>query len=199
MSAFAVRIDAEQVLGLAARLDAVTGERLDRALIPVVNEVRARFDTRARRAMNAGIALSDQYVSSKMSVEPAVSAPSTSITTAGPGRPNREGLVILGHYNPKPISGRLARPGGVRIEATRGAPRELTRNTFIMRLKRGAQAGDKLGVFERVGRDGPGKRGWKHLYGVAPYSLFRFQVDKGADDLADDLQRTALAAVSDAI
>lgn len=189
MSAFTVTIDAEQVLDLAGRLDKVSGERLTRALVSVVNDVRARFDTKARRAMNAGINLSDQYVSSKMSVEAATQAPSTTITTAGPGRAGRQGLTILGHYNPRAVK------GGVLVEPTRGSSKLLQRRTFLMRLKRGTAAGDQFGVFERTGKDRPGKRAWKHLYGVSPYSLFRFQATQGENEIQADLARSALNAL----
>ena len=39
----------------------------------------------------------------------------------------------------------------------------------------------------------------KHVYGVAPYSLFRFQVNKRSDDLELDLENTAASVMVNAV
>jgi len=204
-NSFAVEIGTEQVLALAQRLEGATGASFNAALVRAVQATAERFDTKARRAMNASIALSDAYVSSRMEVDRSDGVPRVTITAAGPGRQGRKGLTILGHYNPKTFTGSLARPGGVTIEATRGKPQRLERRAFIMRLKKGTVAGDQMGVFERLGPDFKNadgsirKRNWKHLYGVSPYSLFRFQVEHGVAALQDDLEHTSLDELAKAI
>ena len=190
MTALTVEINAEQVLVLAERMEGVTGARLNAALVKAVNQVGQRYDSSIRRAMNKGIALSDEYVSSRMSVEPATNAPVLTITTIGPGGQSRKGLTILGHYNPQKTA------DGVQIEVTRGAPKQLLRRAFIMRLKSGTVAGDRFGVFERIG---PGKTAWKHLYGVSPYSLFRYQATQQSPAIEADLQEAALVNIAEAI
>lgn len=199
---FALAVRTDEVLALADQLDGATTASITAALVRAVRTSTEKFDRSARKAMNAGIALSDGYVSSRMEVDAPEGTPRVAITAAGPGRAGRKGLTILGHYNPRTFTGSLSRPGGVTIEATRGKPQRLERRTFMMRLKRGTAAGDQFGVFERLGPDLKNadgsirKRNWRHLYGVSPYSLFRHQIEVGSDELQADLQRTALAELA---
>lgn len=207
VDSFSVTIDAEQLLAAAAKLDAITGPALNDALIEQVNVATREFDSSARAAMNAGINLSDAYVSSKMAVEPAKGTPSASITAFGPGRPGRAGLTILGHYNPIVITTAAKGPAkgdpsrgvpagqkaaGVLVEVTRGAPKPIPK-AFTMTLRQGTRAGDKVGVFIREG----GKV--RHLYGVSPYSLFRFQAEKQGPAWDDRLQAAVGAALDSVV
>ena len=195
-----VSLDASDLLALAGKLEGISGPALNQALIPAVNAVIERFDSSALRGMTAGINLDPAYVSSKMEVAKATTIPEASITVAGPGRQGREGLVILGHYNARPASGNIGNPAGVIVDVTKGSPSLLTRRTFLMKLKRGDAMGTTYGVFERTGKDQKGeKHAWKHLYGVAPYSLFQFQAGQQSDQVLDDLEQTALKAISEVV
>ena len=204
-----VTFDARQVIDLAGKVDAAFDPvRINRALVQAVNAATSAFDTKARRAMNAGIALDDAYISSRMEREDATSTPSASITAMGPGRPNRRGLTILGHYSPEIITtgaGQRAKgdakrgipagqkAAGVRVTVTRGSPKAITK-AFTLTLRRGTVAGDQVGVFTRTDS---GKL--KHHYGVSPYSLFRFQATTREDELRNDLAAKAAAALDEAI
>lgn len=202
---FRVSIKTEQVLEAAQRLGRIDGPALQAAFAKAINTVTAEYDATVRGDMNEGIALSSAYVSSKMTLEPATAAPQASITTFGPGRPNRAGLTILGHYSP--VATTVAAKGkakgdpsrgipagykaeGVQITVTRGVPKVIDK-AFTMRLRQGAVAGDKTGVFVRQGKH------LKHLYGVSPYSLFRFQVDRTEAALVDRLSSAVGAAIDE--
>jgi len=87
---------------------------------------------------------------------------------------------------------RHVRAAGVSVEVTRGSRKSMP-GAFTMRLRQGTKEGDKVGVFIR---NGDRK---KHVYGVAPYSLFRFQVNKRSDDLELDLENTAASSMVDAV
>lgn len=205
-NSFNVTITTDQVVAAATSLEHIDGATINRLLTQVVTEVAGRFDTRARRAMTAGIALDDGYVSSRMEVERTANVPRIEITAAGPGRAGRKGLTILGHYSPQVTTAAAPRAkgdpkrgvaagykaAGVSVMVTRGA-RKAIPGAFTMTLRRGTVAGDSVGVFTRRG----GKV--KHLYGVSPYSLFRFQIEKGEGELGAELEREALAAIDKAV
>lgn len=203
MSNFSVTIDTDEVLAAAARLDAIDGAAVNALLTRVVGETAARFDTRLRRAMNAGIMLDDGYISSRMEVDREANLPRVTITAAGPGRAGRKGLTILGHYSPRvtfaPGKGSTKgdakrgvpagqRATGVQVTVRRGEPKTID-GAFTMTLRRGTAAGDSVGVFLRDG----GKV--RHLYGVSPYSLFRFQINAQQDTMDDELQRAVMTAL----
>ena len=196
-----IAIDASTLLDAAAKIDTIDGAAINKALRAMVQAEVGAFDTRTRRAMNAGIALSDEYVSSKMVREDDPALPRTTITAFGPGRRDPSGLTILGHYDPTTIwepakraraKGSQARgvpagskAAGVRITVRRGAAKYLP-GAFMMTLK---GTGGKTGVFYRDGSK------LRHLYGVSPYSLFRFQLDRTGDDLADRIQAAGAEAI----
>lgn len=195
-NAFELTINPAGIEALAGKIAMFDADRLGDIARTVVNDVTARFDTSARKAMNAGIALDDAYISSRMTTVLATSAvnPVATITAQGP----RAGLTILGHYNPV-VTYRAApgargdakrgvpannRAAGVRVEVSRGKPKVIP-GAFTMTLRRGAVGGDQVGVFIReLGKV-------RHLYAVAPYSLFRHQVELGLEALDDDLAATA--------
>lgn len=191
-----VSVNSARLDALAVALGEITEEQLGRAALRAVNEVADRTYDLARKRMNAGINLEDQYISRKLRREPAIepSRPRATITAAGD-------LTILGRYNPKVIlrptkklgkgdSSRGVPAGlkasGVSIEVTRGAPKDITTG-FLMKLR----GGNGMGVFTR-GVDGKAR----HRYGPAVYQLFRHSVDEIKDIVADDLAETAGATMA---
>lgn len=196
-----VNINVAEIDGLESRLRRLTGEAFGAAAATVVNDVITRFDAAARKGMNEGINLSDAYVKSKTDLALARPGanPEASLVTRGD-------LTILGHYDPLVLHRSAPRArgdasrgvpagaaaAGVSVEVRRGA-RKTMGSAFTMRLRQGTKDGDKVGVFIR---EGDKKR---HVYGVAPYSLFRYQVNKRSDDLEADLETSAAAGMVDAV
>jgi hypothetical protein len=191
-------VEVDDVLKQSDRLRLLADGRLGDVMVSVVNDVAGRFDTQARRDMNAGINLSDGYISSKMSLTKAAPGSRAEATIRAVGD-----LTILGHYNPvvqtaaagarskgDPSRGIPAgrKASGVQVTVRTGAPKVISRG-FTMRLKNNG----KTGVFIREGER------LKHLYGVSPYSLFRFQAATHIDDLGRDLEATVDAALVDAV
>lgn len=202
-NAFAVTFDLNgPATALADRIDSLSSKALVRlSAVDAVNEVATRFEATARKAMNAGLNLSDQYVADRMSLQRAAGTPRAEIVARGD-------LTILGRYPNAQLT--TAARGKSRGDASRGIPAgrkaagvavEIRRGQaqavdqwFTMRLRTGAQAGDKVGVFYRTGA-GP----LKHIYGPSPYSLFRYQINTNTDELTADLERTATARASAAV
>ena len=190
-----IRVDiqrpAEQ---LASRLDrAADSTRIRIGLVDAVNDVTQRFELTAARAMNAGLALDDAYVRSKMKRTPAVSGRGivrAEIETRGD-------LTILGNYPHQQLrqagtavrsgTSRGRRPAGARVEIRRGAA-VTEPQWFVMKLR---GTGGKEGLFVRTSENRT-----KHIYGPSPYSLFRFQIGQLQNDLQDDLQNAATATVT---
>lgn len=200
--AFEVKVDPTRMLAAGQALVDFAGGSVSEEAQRAVNEQTAAFMVEARRAMIAGIMLSEGYVSSKMQFDPSTNPNRirASITTAGD-------LVILGHYNPvvqtvaakrpnraKGDKSRGVPPGqkaaGVGVTIKRGQPKTHP-EAFTMRLRRGTDQGDSIGVFTR--------RGDKklHRYGIAPYSLFRFQVDQRQDEFAESLSQVVIDRIVD--
>lgn len=194
-------IDVREIDGLESKLRRLTGEAFGLAASAAVNEVVTRFEKVASRGMNEGINLSDAYIKSKTDLvlaRPGAN-PEATLTTRGD-------LTILGHYDPvvlyrsaprakgDPSRGvpAGARAAGVSVEVTRGNRKSMP-TAFTMRLRQGTKEGDKVGVFIR---NGDRK---KHVYGVAPYSLFRYQLNKRSEELETDLETTAAASMVDAV
>ncbi len=197
-----VTIDISQLDALAGRLGRVDGETLGRRAAEAVNEVTLRFSEQAQAAEIADINLSPAYVRSKTDVvlSPLVGqSPEATITT-------RWSATILGRFEPviqlrepstrsKRRGPRRGKPAGVAV-SIRKSRVEVQPKWFTMRLRRGRYEGSDIGVFVRSSAKG-GKP--KHIYGVSPYSLFRHQVNVRADDLQDDLTRTAVDRLGSAI
>lgn len=200
---FVIRIGTAQLEAQADRLARVDAKALQAAATRAVNEVIDSFTLKARKLMNLGINLTDAYVSGRMLTTPSPLAanPIATITTRGD-------LTILGHYAPVIISapavnGKRAKgdpkrgiPAGskavaVSVEVTRGE-RKTIDGAFTMTLKRGTEAGTQDGIFVREG----GRL--KHLYGVAPYSLFRATVDAQQQIIGDDLAEALLEEIDEA-
>ena len=202
-STFRLTVNATQVEGLADRLGRLSGTAFGLAAKDSVNEVALRFESDALRGMTADIGLSPTYVRSKTDVALAerLLNPRAEVTTGG-------SLTILGRYPyqqltrsaPKakgdPARGIPAgsKQAGVKVSIRRSAP-AAREKWFTMRLRAGAQPGENVGVFVRAtGRAKP-----KHIYGPAPYSLFRHQIETNIGEVEDDLQRTTLRNVADVV
>ena len=83
---------------------------------------------------------------------------------------------------------------GVRATIKRSAP-AAREKWFTMRLRAGSAPGENIGVFVRAtGRDKP-----KHIYALAPYSMFRHQIETNLPAVQDDLQETALQKIADVV
>jgi hypothetical protein len=200
-NSFRYKVDSTELLKAAGQLDRIDNANIGRTVQKVVNDKIAAFAPRARAGMLREILLSQGYVSSKMDIEPSTNpnAIHAALVTQG-------SLVVLGHYSPKVASiptktgkgkgdpKRGVPPGrkasGVAVTIKRGQPRMLD-HAFTMTLRQGNETGDKVGVFRRDNGI------LKHLYGIAPYSLFRFQLNQQGDEFADDLSSSVLDAIID--
>ncbi len=188
----AIRITTADLEAQADRLQRMDAAALQEAATRAVNETVTKFEPAARHLMNLGINLTDAYVSSRMAtvLAPLSANPVATITARGD-------LTILGHYSPVILSapapsGKRAKgdpkrgipPGykasGVSVEVTRGERKDIP-GAFTMTLRRGLDAGEQVGVFLREGGN------LKHLYGVAPYSLFRATIDAQQQIIGDQL------------
>lgn len=202
---FGVKVDFSQAEQLGTRLErAVSRAALRLSAIDAVNEVATRFDVVAKEGMNARINLSDQYVRERMSLvkaSPAGSGPARAEIIAA-GR-----LTILSRY---PYAQLTASAPRVKGDPKRGIPAgrkgagvavEIVRGQafakdkwFTLTLRRGTQAGDKVGVFSR------GEKGiLEHMHGPSVYSLFRYQVGQRQDELFEDLANTGRTKAEDAL
>lgn len=189
---------------LADRLGRVSGSVIGLAARDAVNEVITRFQRDALGGMTADIGLTPAYVKSKTDLRLAESAvnPKAEMVTRGD-------LTILGRFPLRQLTQPARRKAkgdpsrgipagrkqaGVEAAIRRSAPAARDK-WFTMRLRAGSAPGDNVGVFVRAtGRDKP-----KHIYGPAPYSLFRFQRDQRAPDVERDLADTAMRTIVDRV
>lgn len=200
-STFRFTVDPSAIIDAANALDAAVGATPE-AIRKILNDKTQKFMIDSRRGMLRQIALTEGYVSSKMHFEPAKANDGNmvaSITTAG-------SLVVLGHYSPEVVYRPAVRPkrakgdpkrgvpagmtaSGVRVTVKPSAPKQI--GGFTMTLKRGTDQGDTVGVFTREGKR------LKHHYGIAPYSLFRYQVEENKGAFLDELAVSAITAIVD--
>jgi hypothetical protein len=202
-NAFGVKVDFSPADRLADRLGRLSGSAFGLAAKDAVNDVALRFEDDALRGMTADIGLTATYVRSKTDVTLAERTlnPRAEVKTGG-------ALTILGRYPlqqltrsaPKakgdPARGIPAgsKQAGVKVAIRRSSP--VSRDKwFTMRLRSGTQAGENIGVFVRA----TGRKNPKHIYGPAPYSLFRHQIETHIVEVEDDLQRTLLTNVADLV
>lgn len=206
---------------LGTRLErAAERGRLALAAVDAVNVVTKRADEALRRGEIKDINLTPAYVKSKTDMKLAVLG-------SGPARAEivtKGDPTILGRFAPlsrlvdSSRKDRIGRTLGRRSAGTRVAilksKVETQKDWFIMRLRAGNGPGENFGVFVRDprlpakngpnaslagGRHRDGKAGKKHIYGPAPYQLFKRQIDVQSDDIRDDLARTALTRLGDAL
>lgn len=202
-NAFALKVNAQQVEGIAERLGRMTGTAFGLAAKDSVNEVALRFEKTALAGMTADIGLTATYVRSKTDVALAerVLNPRAEVRTGG-------ALTILGRYPLQQLTQSAPRAkgdpargipagrkqAGLRVAVRRSAPATVDK-WFTMRLRAGTEPGENVGVFVRAtGRTKP-----KHVYGPAPYSLFRHQIETNIVEVEADLERTALRNVAEAV
>lgn len=206
---------------LSARLErAAERGRLALAAVDTVNIVTKRADESLRRGEIQNINLTPAYVKSKTDM-------SLAVLGSGPARAEivtKGDPTILGRFAPlsrlvdSSRKDRINRTLGRRSAGTRVAilksKVETQKGWFIMRLRAGNGPGNNFGVFVRDprlpakngpnaslagGRHRDGKAGKRHIYGPAPYQLFKRQIDVQSNDIRDDLARTALTRLGDAL
>lgn len=206
---------------LGTRLErAAERGRLALAAVDAVNVVTKRADETLRRGEIKDINLTPAYVKSKTDMKLAVLG-------SGPARAEivtKGDPTTLGRFAPlsrlvnSTRKDRIGRTLGRRSAGTRVAILksrvETQEQWFIMRLRAGNGPGENFGVFVRDprlpakngpnaslagGRHRDGKAGKRHIYGPAPYQLFKRQIDVQSDDIRADLARTALARLGDAL
>lgn len=197
-----VKVSVAEVLDAADRIGRIDGKRLASATIRTLNEVVDRTYDLARERITVGINLTDEYLKRRMIVEHAASGKFTAEITA-PG--DRSNLTRLATYEPDMVviprstknrnrnAGRLGIPAGskqagVSVEVVRGG-RKTVVGGFLLPLKKGAEDGDKFGVFTRS----EGKP--VHRYGPSVYQLFRWQAPRISDEVTDDLENSLLRNV----
>lgn len=208
-----IRFRFEPLDDLGDKLDRVAARaRLATAAAEAVNAVTGRADTSLQRGEIRDINLSPAYVKSKTDVQLAEPGgkPRATITTKGD-------LTVMGNFSPL---GMIAGRGAMRRAGPRAGLRNAGTNVtvkksrptfepqwFVLPLRRGTQAGlNGFGVFVRDDRLKPsptalreGKAGKRHIYGPSPYMLFKEQIRVQQSDIEDDLARTALQRMGDAI
>lgn len=194
MATLQVTFDARQLVDIDEDL-AEIDDAINRGSVRAVNEVVDRTYDTARKRMNAGINLDDQYISRKLTVNHATAQPRATIVAAGD-------LTILGRYNPKILLKPVKHPGrskgdasrgiapglkaaGVSVEVTRGSSKPID-NGFLMPLR----SSNGMGVFTRGADDKV-----RHRYGPSVYQLFRTTVELIEPEIAADLEETATAAI----
>ncbi len=82
---------------------------------------------------------------------------------------------------------------GGTVEVLRGVRRGTMPGAFLMNLRRGGDAGDRVGVFVRS-KDGKTVR---HLYGPSVYQQFRTVAANIENEVGDDLELTITRALED--
>lgn len=201
----AVTIDAKGAMpALAERLGRISGSVIGLAARDAVNEVITRFERDAQHGMTADYGLTPAYVRSKTDVRLAESTlnPKAEMVTRGDltilGRFPLQQLTRPAQSRAKGDPSRGIAPGrkqaGVRATIKRSAP--VARDKwFTMRLRAGAAPGENTGVFVRAtGRAKP-----KHIYALAPYSMFRHQVGVRLGDVETDLANTTMRTIVDRV
>lgn len=188
-----IALDFSALGPLAAQLRTVGAEQLGRAALEVVNAVTTQFDKEQRAGQIADLNLprADVDAATTLTRAASVANPRAQIATVVK-------LTVLDRYGAAPykrpndfdrIGRRLGnKQGGVLLPIKRSAP--VRRDAMFMLPLRNTAG--RRGVFVRTTATG-GKP--KHVYGPAPYSLFRFQVKTREADLVRTLQVSATEAL----
>ena len=207
-----VRFKFDPLDGLADRLERAAGRaRYALAAVEAVNQVTTRASGTLQRGEIADINLTAAYVKSKTDLQLALpgAAPRATITTKGDP-------TVMGNFGVTMQSmvagyGAIRRAGprwgvrnaGTHVAIKRSAP-VFEPQWFVLPLRgAGSTAGaNGFGVFVRDSRLAPknkrdGKAGKRHVYGPAPYQLFKHQVGVQSGAITDDLAKTALRLVGD--
>ena len=198
-----INIDVAAINKLADDVGRLSTEGFREAAVTALNDTLDGAYEMGRERITVGINLTDDYLRRRVELEPATTASLTAVLKA-PG--SRSRMTRLTHYDaqmsivPRKTtradrgSGRIykqgygVKQGGVRVMVTKG-DRKYNDKMFMLPLREGQQAGEKLGVFMRInGR-------LRHLYGPAVYQLFGYQIPRIEDEVADQLQEATLDAV----
>ena len=207
---YALKFDSDKLARTATNLGNLSGEDIGKVVVNGLNTALDEIYDLARKPMNAGINLSDDYLRRKMYLTRATpTTPVASITAPG----DRDHQTPLSRYGAKfnlvPVTtkaksrskGLLPIPQGMKqravsVEVRQGGDLTLL-YAFMLPLKRGLESGGNgLGVFARS-RDGK----MHHRYGPAVYQLFRYQLQNGKviDDSYDVLSREIVDQVEAAM
>lgn len=188
---FDIALDATQVEALAERAGRIDAALLGEAMLGAVNRVADRTYTTSRRAMIAGINLSPEYLTQRMSLRLGtdVRNPNAVITA-------RRRHTSLATYGAKQLVQPVKHPArskgdpsrgipagmkaaGVSVEVTRGQRKNLPEAFLMRRLN-----GNGFGVFAKTG---PGRKDYRHLYGPSVYQLFKSTITRTRTDISQDL------------
>lgn len=202
----AIKIGVDQIRQMADNLGRLNAEGFSDVAVTVLNETIDRAYEMARERITVGINLTDDYLRRRMTVDHATAGkPEAAITASG----SRALMTRLATYDAQMVivprktnrasrsKGLLKIPaggkqGGVNVTVVKGAAKTL-QSGFLLNLRAGAAAGEKVGVFRREG----GKL--KHLYGPSVYQLFAYQAPRISAEVADDLQDTFLRRVDEQV
>lgn len=206
----AIKISVDQIVQMADAVGALDAQSLGAAALTALNEVVDKTYDLSRDRITTGINLSDDYLRRRMEVEHATGKNlEASITATG----DRSQMTRLAKYNaamvivPRtstrksrskgllPLNG--GKQAGVTVTVSRGQPKTLSDNYFILRLANHG-ADEKFGVFSR-GKGKTQDSALKHHYGPSVYQLFRYQAGQIIDEVADDLQQTLLDRVGEQV
>lgn len=206
----AIKISVDQIVQMADAVGALDAQSLGAAALTALNEVVDKTYDLSRDRITTGINLSDDYLRRRMEVEHATGKNlEASITATG----DRSQMTRLAKYNASmvivprtstrksrskgllPLNG--GKQAGVTVTVSRGQPKTLSDNYFILRLANHG-ADEKFGVFSR-GKGKTQDSALKHHYGPSVYQLFRYQAGQIIDQVADDLQQTLLDRVGEQV
>ena len=206
----AINIRLDQIVRLADDVGRLDAQALGAAARTALNETVDRTYDLSRERITTGINLSDAYLRRRMVVDHATgNSLEASITATG----DRSLMTRLAKYDaqmvivPRTSKGKSrsrgllplggGRQAGVTVTVTKGQPKTLSDNYFILRLaNHGAE--EKFGVFSRV-KGKTQSSALKHHYGPSVYQLFRYQTTQITDEVLDDLQQTLLDRVGEQV
>lgn len=206
----AINISLDQIVRLADDVGRLDAQALGAAARTALNETVDRAYDLSRERITTGINLSDAYLRRRMVVDHATgNSLEASITATG----DRSLMTRLAKYDaqmvivPRTSKGKSrsrgllplggGRQAGVTVTVTKGQPKTLSDNYFILRLaNHGAE--EKFGVFSRV-KGKTQSSALKHHYGPSVYQLFRYQTTQITDEVLDDLQQTLLDRVGEQV
>lgn len=206
----AINISLDQIVQLADDVGRLDAQALGAAARTALNETVDRTYDLSRKRITTGINLSDAYLRRRMVVDHATgNSLEASITATG----DRSLMTRLAKYDaqmvivPRTSKGKSrsrgllplggGRQAGVTVTVTKGQPKTLSDNYFILPLtNHGAE--EKFGVFSRV-KGKTQSSALKHHYGPSVYQLFRYQTTQITDEVLDDLQQTLLDRVGEQV
>lgn len=171
MATSLVTIDTKSLEDAARKLAQLGGDRVGQLATTALNAVIDEGFLLARKRMNAGINVTDQYMLDKMSVKHASpSSLKASITAVGD-------LTGLSHYNPVARAKVSGEKGlGVNVTVSKGATKAVkSKRVFIAPGLKDTE-GNPF-VFRRLpGRTKRGKSRLQRVLGPAVYQLFAHQI-----------------------